>query len=98
MDFEKLCAERYSLRKYADRAVEAEKLATISRVEQKLVLVPVLKLEIDSCPPLQIPEQLMLLQKNLPLLHQKLESKSLSTPFLTLKLMVNLLVTKHLTF
>ena len=29
MDFEKLCAERYSLRKYADRAVEAEKLEKV---------------------------------------------------------------------
>ncbi|MBD9228489.1 MAG: nitroreductase, partial [Clostridiales bacterium] len=26
MDFEKLCAERYSLRKFSDRPVEAEKL------------------------------------------------------------------------
>ena len=29
MDFEKLCAERYSLRKYADRPVEAEKLEKV---------------------------------------------------------------------
>ena len=29
MDFEKLAAERYSLRKFSDRAVEAEKLALI---------------------------------------------------------------------
>ena len=31
MDFEKLCAERYSLRKYADRPVEAEKLEKVLR-------------------------------------------------------------------
>ena len=29
MDFEKLCTERYSLRKYADRPVEAEKLEKV---------------------------------------------------------------------
>ena len=29
MDFEKLAAERYSLRKFSDRPVEAEKLAAI---------------------------------------------------------------------
>ena len=29
MDFEKLCAERYSLRKFSDRPVEAEKLEKV---------------------------------------------------------------------
>ena len=33
MDFEKLSAERYSLRKYSDRPVEPEKLALILEVE-----------------------------------------------------------------
>ena len=35
MDFEKLCAERYSLRKYADRPVEAEKLEKVLEGKRK---------------------------------------------------------------
>ena len=35
MDFEKLCAERYSLRKYADRPVEAEKLEKVLEAQEE---------------------------------------------------------------